>query len=98
MAGSKACLAGPLGLEGGWPGGWTDGWTLDKNLPILQDFVPYWGCCPATAQLLPANRIKQGKGTADHMPLGSWLFVFSQRLNDFIQMINLLLCLYQIYS
>ena len=44
-----------------------------ENLPILQDFVPYRGRCPATAQLQPKNCIKQGKGTADHMmPLGDW--------------------------
>ena len=43
-----------------------------ENLPILQDFVPYWGRCPATAQLQPKNCIKRGKGTADHMPLGDW--------------------------
>ena len=43
-----------------------------ENL-ILQDFVPCWGRCPATAQLQPKNCIKQGKGTADHMmPLGDW--------------------------
>ena len=31
----------------------TDGRTDERteNLPILQDFVPYWGRCPATAQL-----------------------------------------------
>ena len=23
---------------------WMDGHT--ENLPTLQDFVPYWGCCP----------------------------------------------------
>ena len=58
--------------------GWTDG-QMDRrtdvrteNLPILQDFVPYWGCCPAAAQLQPKNCIKRGKGTADlMMPLGT---------------------------
>ena len=49
----------------------TDGRTED--LHILQDFFPYWGRCPATAQLQLKNYIKQGKGTADHMmPLGDW--------------------------
>ena len=49
-----------------------------ENLPILQDFVPYWGSCPATAQLQPENIMKQGKGTADHMmPLGDWLILVS---------------------
>ena len=51
----------------------TDGET--ENCPILQDFVPYRGRCPATAQFQPQNCIKQGKGTADHMmPLGDWLY------------------------
>ena len=45
--------------------GRTNKWT--ENLTILQDFVPYWGRCPATAQLRPKNRIKQGKGTADYL-------------------------------
>ena len=39
LAGSKACLAGSWALEGG------NVWT--ENLPILQDFVPYQGRCPA---------------------------------------------------
>ena len=51
----------------------TDGRT--ENLPILQDFVPYRGRCPATAQLQLENCIKRGKGTADHMmPLGAWFY------------------------
>ena len=51
-----------------------DGQT--ENLPILQDFVPYQGRCPATAQLQPKNYIKRGKGTADHMmPLGNWFLL-----------------------
>ena len=53
--------------------GWTDGRT--ENLPILLDFVPYRGLCPATAQLEPKNCIKRGKGTADlMMPLGDWFY------------------------
>ena len=59
-----------------WMDGWIDRQTERRmeNLPILQDFVPYRGRCPATAQLQPENYIKQGKGTADHkMPLGAWL-------------------------
>ena len=49
-----------------------DGWK--ENLPIIQDFVPYWGRCPVTAQLQTENYIKRGKATADHMmPLGDWL-------------------------
>ena len=74
-----------LGLRPAWlalgpsRGGWTDGRTYGwmygqtENLPILQDFIPYQGCCPATAQLQPKNCIKWGKGTANHMmPLGDW--------------------------
>ena len=67
------------GWTDGWMDGRTDGWTdgrtdrRTENLPILQDFVPYQGRCPATAQLQLENCIKQGKGTADHMmPLGDW--------------------------
>ena len=70
------------GQTDGWKEGWMDGqtdgrmneWT--ENLPILQDFVPYWDRCPAKAQLQPDNYIKRCKGTADHMmPLGDWLWV-----------------------
>merc|ERR1711895_315254 len=60
----------------GRTGGQTDGRT--ENLPILQDFVPYQGRCPATAQFKPKNYIKRGKGTADHMmPLGNWFVIYS---------------------
>ena len=55
--------------------GWMDGQTNGRieNLPILQDFVPYWGRCPATPQLQLENRVKRGMGAADHMmPLGNW--------------------------
>ena len=48
LVGSEAWLAGSWALRG-WTDGWTDGRT--KNLPILQDFVPYWARCPAAAQL-----------------------------------------------
>ena len=44
-------------------------------LPILLDFVPYRGHCPARAQLLPKNCIKRGKGTADHAYEASWRLV-----------------------
>ena len=44
LAGSEACLATFWALERG-----TNGRT--KNLPILQDFVLYWGRCPTIAQL-----------------------------------------------
>ena len=56
-----------------WMGGQTDG-RMDKLefLPILQDFVPCWGCSPVTLQDLTTSK-KQGKGTADlMMPLGDW--------------------------
>ena len=49
----------------------TDGRTdvLKENLPILQDFVPYWGRCPASMKT--KEKVEQGKGTADQlMPLG----------------------------
>ena len=51
--------------------GWTDGRT--EFLPILQDFVPSRGRCPATLSDFSTTK-KQGKGTADHMmPFGDWL-------------------------
>ena len=44
-----------------------------ENLPILQDFVPYRGRCPASQRKIYANKEKQGNGIADHlMPLGDW--------------------------
>ena len=50
-------------------------------LPILQDFVPYRGRCPATIKVTIRKTIKetveQGKGTGDHlMPLGDWFFSY----------------------
>ena len=68
-------LLGPQGGE--WMDGRTEGQTdgRTKNLPILQDFIPYRGHCPATAQLQPKNYMKRGKGTADHMmPFGNWSY------------------------
>ena len=51
------------------PEGGTDGRT-DRNLPILQEFVPYWGRYPASP-MKTKEKVEQGKGTADHlMPLG----------------------------
>ena len=48
----------------------TDGRT--EFLPILQDFVPSRGRCPATFCNLKTAK-KQGKGTVDHvMPIGDW--------------------------
>ena len=47
-----------------------------ENLPILQDFVPYRGRCPASPHEIK-EKVEQGKGTADHlMPLGNWFLVF----------------------
>ena len=67
-------LPGSWVLEGEWTEGQTDGRM--ENLPILQDFVPYWGYCPTTAQLQPINCIKRGKDTTDHMMLlGVWLSI-----------------------
>ena len=62
--------------------GRTDKWM--ENLPILQDFVPYQGRCPATAQLQPKKCIKRGKDTADHMmPLGDWFpYIPPSKLRD----------------
>ena len=49
-----------------------------ENLPILQDYAPYWGCCPATAKLPLEYSINWGKGTADRMmPLGDWFTTFA---------------------
>ena len=57
-------------MDCGYNNGWMDGQT--EILPILQDFVPYQGCCSAT--LLDCLKSKkQGKGTADLiMPFGNW--------------------------
>ena len=44
-----------------------------ENLPILQDFVPYWGRFPAYP-MKTKEKVEQGKGTDDHlMPLGYFL-------------------------
>ena len=54
-----------------------------ENLPILQDFVPYRGRCPASIKITEkktkGKTVEQGQGTADHlMPLGDWftLYIF----------------------
>ena len=61
------------------PSSWSsdplDGWRMDGRaefLPILQDFVPCWGRCPATLGDFTSSK-KQGKGTADMMPFGDWI-------------------------
>ena len=46
-----------LGLSFSWLG-WTD--RFMKNLIILQDFVPYWGRCPASTKELKSNLAGQG--------------------------------------
>ena len=62
----------------GWMDGRTDGRT--EFLPILQDFVPCWGRCPATFCDFVTSK-KQGKGNADlMMPFGDW-FAFKGRQN-----------------
>ena len=44
---------------------------LMEFLPVLQDFVPCWGCSPAILGDLTTSK-KQGKGTADlMMPSGN---------------------------
>ena len=61
----------------GWPRGGTDRWT--ENLPILQDFVPYQGHCPASTYKYK-EKVQQCKETADHlMPLG---YLFMHRGED----------------
>ena len=79
---SCSSLANPclffLMLMDGWMDrckGWTDGRT--EFLPILQDFVPYRGRCPATFNKYKQHNNettkKQGKGIADlMMPFGDW--------------------------
>ena len=65
LAGPQAWLDGP---EEGWMDGRTD--VRTENLPILQDFVPYQGCCPASP-MKTKEEVERGKGTADRlMPLG----------------------------
>ena len=61
--------------------GQMDGWMNGRmeNLPILQDFFPYRGCCPTTAQLQLENSTRRGKVTADHMSLGEWFSKPSRR-------------------
>ena len=43
-----------------------------ENLPILQDFVPYWGRWPAFPYEI-WEKVKQGKGTADYLMPFSYL-------------------------
>ena len=67
--GHESLPKGPEGLPGAMGGtyaqkdGQMDGRTDGRMefLPILQDFVPCWGCCPAT--LLRLHNIKEaGQG------------------------------------
>ena len=50
LAGPQIWLAGPH--------------RLIENLPILQDFAPYQGRCPASPHETK-EKVEQGKGTAD---------------------------------
>ena len=45
-------MAGWASGLAGWPRGGTNGRTnvRTENLPILQDFVPYWGRCPKSTE------------------------------------------------
>ena len=49
LSGPQVWLAGPQAMLDG-PEGGTDKQTNEQteNLPILQDFIPYPGCCPKT--------------------------------------------------
>ena len=50
--------------------GQTDGWK--EFLPILQNFVPCWGRCPATPKDFTISK-KQSKDIADlMMPFGGF--------------------------
>ena len=44
-----------------------------ENLPILQDFAPYWCRCPASP-MKTKEKVEQGKGTADHLMHLGYLF------------------------
>ena len=79
--------ANQLGLRANQPGfrssqpglgssqldGWTEG-CMDRHrefIPILQDFVPYWGHSPASQWKIQVNKEKQGKQIY-LMPLGNF--------------------------
>ena len=93
LEGSEGQLEGsggqPTGSEGqpagseGQPEGGADGRT--EFLPILQDFVPCRGRCPATFCDFTTSK-RQGKGTADlMMPFGvlfPLLYDKSNTIND----------------
>ena len=53
LAGPQAWLDGPEGGTYGRTYGQTDVRTdvRTENLPILQDFVPYWGRCPKSEKI-----------------------------------------------
>ena len=53
-------------------------WT--ENFPILQDFVSYRGCCPASPTK-NKEKVEQGKGTTDHlMPLGNLFKLYLDKI------------------
>ena len=76
----------PAGPQSLWMDKWMDRRT--EFLPILQDFVPSRGRCPATLCNFKTAK-KQGKGTADHMmPLGNWFVL--KKLHNYINLFALL--------
>ena len=83
LAGSEAWLAGSWVLEGGQTDGRMDECTDGRTNGRTDRKSPHsTGPRPLSGPLQPENRIKRGKGTADHMmPLGAWFLtsVFWQR-------------------
>ena len=77
LAGPQIWLAGPqawLAVPQAWLAGpqiWLAGpHRLTENLPILQEFAPYQGRCPAYPHETK-EKVEQGKRTAVHlMPMG----------------------------
>mgnify|MGYP001797187679 CR=1 FL=1 len=56
-----------------------------KSLPILPDFVPFRGRCPATLCNITTSK-KLGKGTADlTMPFGVlFIYIILRKLDQFL--------------
>ena len=68
LAVPQAWLAGPqIWLAGSH--------RLTENLPILQDFAPYQGRCPASPHETK-EKVEQGKGTADPSLIYSHIFSY----------------------
>ena len=53
LAGFQAWLDGSEGVTDGQAGG------CRENLPILQDFAPYRGCCPASQRPIKRSRARE---------------------------------------